>query len=413
MSNIDLPFDIESLEIISQTIDSSGNIVLEVCSKKEHSTCHKCGKPATIRYGTAPGIRIQHTSILDKPVYLKIVPIRYRCEHCDDKTITTEQYDWCDRNAKVSHALESYILRNLVNSTVQDVCIKSGISYKTIVRLLDRRVGATVDWELYKSLPTLGIDEISMKKGHDDFVTIISTKQINGDVSVLSVLDGRQKAEILMFFNSIPEHLRKTVKQVCTDMYEGYVNAAIEAFGQQSVVIDRYHVAKGYRKPLDELRIKEMKRLKSILTDEHYAQLKGMMWIVRKNYECLNADDKAKLALLYKYSPELKKAHSYALKLTHVFNTHQSRKSGIAKLERWIKAVKKSDLTCFNVFIATLEKHIASIANYFKNRSNSGFVEGMNNKIKVAKRRCYGFFKISSLFQRLQLDFQGAAQFAA
>ena len=304
-------------------------------------------------------------------------------------------------------------MRSLINSTVQDVFVKTGISYKTIVRLLDRRVGTKVEWKMYESLPTLGIDEIAMKKGHDDFVTIISAKQHSGDVSVLSVIDGRQKADIIVFFNSIPEHLRKTVKQVCTDMYEGYVNASIEVFGQQAVVIDRYHVAKGYRKPLDELRISEMKRLKSILPDEQYAQLKGMMWIIRRRYECLNVESKAKLEILYKHSPILKQAHSFALKLTHIFNTHQSRKSGIAKLERWIRAVNKSDLTCFNVFIATLKKHKSCIANYFKNRSNSGFVEGMNNKIKVAKRRAYGFCKISSLFQRLQLDFGGYAQFAA
>ncbi len=50
---------------------------------------------------------------------------------------------------------------------------------------------------------------------------------------------------------------------------------------------------------------------------------------------------------------------------------------------------------------------INSIANYFKNRATSGFVEGLNNKIKVVKRRCYGFFKTESLFQRLMIDLRG------
>ena len=114
-----------------------------------------------------------------------------------------------------------------------------------------------------------------------------------------------------------------------------------------------------------------------------------------------------KLKILYKHSPILKQAHSYALKLTHIFNTHHDRKSAMAKLDRWIDGIEKSDLTCFNIFIKTLNKHKSSIANYFKNRATSGFVEGLNNKIKVIKRRCYGFFKTGSLFQRLTIDLTG------
>jgi transposase len=137
------------------------------------------------------------------------------------------------------------------------------------------------------------------------------------------------------------------------------------------------------------------------------------MWILRKQHECLSDMDKLKLELLYRYSPKLKQAHRYALKLTCIFNTHCKRKSGMAKINRWIKAVEKSDIICFDSFISTLGKYKPYIANYFKKRKNSGFVEGLNNKIKVAKRRCYGFFKIETIFQRLFLDFQGLEIYAA
>ena len=75
-------------------------------------------------------------------------------------------------------------------------------------------------------------------------------------------------------------------------MYDGFVNSAEEVFGSRVVVIDRYHVSKLYREPLDKLRIEEMKRLKSILPQEEYAKLEGMMWIIRKKHECLSAQDK-------------------------------------------------------------------------------------------------------------------------
>ena len=125
------------------------------------------------------------------------------------------------------------------------------------------------------------------------------------------------------------------------------------------------------------------------------------MWILRKHHECLSQSDKEKLQLLYQHSPLLKKAHRYALKLTQIFNTHSSRKSGMAKINRWIHSVEKSDLSCFDGFITTLKKYQPYVANYFKNRRTSGFVEGLNNKIKVAKRRCYGLSKTTTIFQRL------------
>ena len=124
MTQINIPLDINSLEIIAQSIDKEGNIILDVVSKNTNSTCHKCGKPATKRDGTAPARLIRHLSILDTPVYLRITPIRYSCEYCDDHPTTTEQYDWCDRNASTTKGLEDYIMRCLINSTIEDVAKK-------------------------------------------------------------------------------------------------------------------------------------------------------------------------------------------------------------------------------------------------------------------------------------------------
>ena len=235
----------------------------------------------------------------------------------------------------------------------------------------------------------------------------MSVKDKNGDLSVIAVLDSRKKDDIKTFLESIPNHLKKTVKSVCTDMYDGFVNAAVEVFGKRVLVVDRYHVAKLYRKPLDNLRINEMKRLKNELPDEEYKKLEGMMWIIRKQYECLSEADKDKLALLYYYSPALKKAHQCALRLTQIFNTHCKRKTAVDKINNWIKMTEKSDVNCFNSFIKTLQKYKPFILNYFKGRKNSGFVEGLNNKIKVAKRRCYVLLKTESFFQRLFLDLKG------
>jgi len=99
-------------------------------------------------------------------VYLKIKPLRYQCEDCDDHPTTTEQYDWCARNAKVTCGLEDYLMRYLINSTVQDVSLKTKIGYKTVMKALNRQVNKEVDWSAYTTLQNIGIDEVSIKKGH-------------------------------------------------------------------------------------------------------------------------------------------------------------------------------------------------------------------------------------------------------
>lgn len=333
--------------------------------------------------------------------------MRYQCEHCEDKTVTTEQYDWCNRNSKTTKGLDDYIARCMINSTGSDVARKERIGYKTVMKAVDAQVNKAVDWSIYKDLTTIGIDEIIDKKGHKDFLTIISCRSKAGELSVIAVLPDRQKETVKSFLKSIPPELQHTVKSVCTDMYDGFVYAATEVFGKQAVVVDRYHVAKLYRRPLDSLRIKEMARLKKELPSEEYSELEGMMWILRKQHECLSEEDKQKLELLYKHSPVLQKAHRYALKLTQIYNSHSSERLAHSKVKRWIASVEKSPLDCFNSVIATLKKYQTGITNYFKQRKNSGFVEGLNNKIKVIKRRCYGFFKTESLFQRLFLDLLG------
>jgi transposase len=52
------------------------------------------------------------------------------------------------------------------------------------------------------------------------------------------------------------------------------------------------------------------------------------------------------------------------------------------------------------------------ITNCFVDRHSGGFVEGLNNKIKVIKRRCYGVFNIGHFFQRIMLDLTGYEKFA-
>ena len=73
-------------------------------------------------------------------------------------------------------------------------------------------------------------------------------------------------------------------------------------------MVDRFHVAKLYRKGLDTLRKQELKRLKEELSEEDYSELKGAMWVLRKRKENLTKKDKELLKKLFTYSPSLETA---------------------------------------------------------------------------------------------------------
>jgi len=69
--------------------------------------------------------------------------------------------------------------------------------------------------------------------------------------------------------------------------------------------------------------------------------------------------------------------------------------------------VQAAGLTVFDAFRATLHRYWDEITNYFVDLQTSGFVEGLNNKLKVLKRRCYGIFNLEHLFQLIFLDLEG------
>jgi transposase len=300
----------------------------------------------------------------------------------------------------------------LVNSTVHDVCIKEDIGYEAVMGIIDRRLNHTIDWTAFTRLDVIGLDEISLKKGHKDFVSIV-TARIDDETMILGVLRDRKKETVKAFLRTIPRPLRKTVHSVCCDMYDGFINAAKEIFGKRiKIIIDRFHVSKLYRKGLDTLRKKELHRLKETLSEAEYKGLQGAMWALRKAESELDEEEDDLLSRLFEYSPDLESAYDFCQELTHIFNQDVTKRQGKKKLKDWMKRVRESDLSCFNSFVKTLENWLDEIANYFISRLTSGFVEGLNNKIKVIKRRCYGILNPTHLFQRIHLDLSGYPLFS-
>jgi len=170
-------------------------------------------------------------------------------------------------------------------------------------------------------------------------------------------------------------------------------------------------VLKLYRKGIDRLRTNVMRQLKKKLSKKKYEELAGIMWALRKKPELLTPEEWRKLEKLFAYAPMLKEAYVLSNELTEIFEGKMLRNEAAKKIRKWIEKVKESSVGCFNEFLKTLKNRFDIILNYFKERKNSGFVEGLNQKIKLLKRRGYGMFNIDNLYRHIYLDMHGYDEF--
>lgn len=408
---IPIPLDIPDAKVEKVDPSTEKGFVITVISKLKGTTCKSCGKAIDNFYGYGREITLRHLPIFEKPVWLKIKPKRYQCPYCDNGPTTTQTCSWYDSKSPHTKAYEQWLLRDLINSTLTDVSMKRGIGEAAMEGILNRHIHQQVEWPKIGAIPLLGIDEIALKKGHKDFVVIVSAMNEQGEKQILAVLPDRKKDTVKAFLAAIPAPQKATIQRVCVDMYEGYSNAVYEALPEVAVIVDRFHVAKNYRGCADKARKQEMQMLKKTLSDEKYAELKGVMWAFRKRWPDVSEEQRVMLLLLFSYSPVLKQVYVLREILTGIFNRPLTKAQAVIELNAWIARVQELGLNCFDSFVGTLQKWMDEISNYFIQRQSSGFVEGLNNKIKVIKRRCYGIYDLGRLFQHIWLDVEGRRLF--
>jgi transposase len=411
-NQIQIPLDLPDVRILEVAQLSPPGWLIRVESTIEGTPCRKCGRAIDAFQGFDAPLRLRHLPLFEVPVWIEIRPKRYRCPHCEGGPTSTQQPTWYHQRSPNTQAYERWLLRILVNTTVRDVSRKLNLSEACVTGVLDRWIETKVNWAEIEQIQVLGIDEIALKRGHRDYVVIV-TQQTSAGVVLLAVLPDRTRETVEQFLSSIPARLKGTIERVCSDMYIGYINAVRSVFPQVQVVVDRFHVAQTYRKCADAVRKQELKRLKQDLPEEKYALLKGTMWLFRQTYRSLSRDEQVKLNRLFVYSPAIEQAYTLSEQLTQIFETDQSKEAATQAIQKWAKRVRNLGVKAFESFLTTLDNWLDEITNYFIDRQTSGFVEGFNNRVKVLKRRCFGIFDVNRLFQRLTLDTQGYERFPA
>lgn len=411
-AQITIPLDIPDVRVLQTSLNERGEIIITIESTKAGTQCRKCGKWITKLHGRDEWVTIRHLPAFGRPSYLRYRPSRYQCQDCEGQPTTTQRLEWHEANSPHSFSYDNHILLQLVNSTVEDVSIKEGLSYESMAGTMERRIEARVDWSGIVEIKTLGLDEIALKKGHRDYVTLVTGRLSEGKIIILGVLPGHEKAEVIDFLRSIPLRITQSIQTVCCDLWEAYTEAARQELPSARIVADRFHVARHYRDAADQVRKQELHGLKKELPKAEYEKLNGSYRAFRKNAVDLNKEERKVLRSFFKHSALAKQAYLLREALTAIFNMNLSKKQAQSKIRGWIQKVHNSGLNCFENFLKLLNTWWEEITNYFIRRENSGFVEGFNNKVKVLKRRSYGISNLKHLFQRIYLDLHGYHLFA-
>jgi transposase len=225
----------------------------------------------------------------------------------------------------------------------------------------------------------LGLDETSKKRGHD-YVTLA----VNLDERrVIHVVEGKGKDTV----KSIKKYLESKgidsndVHHASMDMSPSYISGVHDYFPNAEIHFDRFHVVKLLNEAMDKVRQIERK--------EH-DELKNHRYTFLKKNSNLSDSKKTRLKELVKLFPTLGEAY----RLKELFNDlweMETEEEAINFLKLWCDEAEKLKIDPFNQFIKTIKAHWTGIVNFCETEINNGILEGINNKVQLAKRRARGY----------------------
>ena len=192
-SELKIPLDIADVEVLATEITDDGRLLITVESQVETTECGICHQKISCTYGHGDKIELRHLSVLGLETYICLRPRRGQCQSCMYTPTTTQLLDWYQQRSPHTKAYDAYLLKQLVNSTIEDVSLRENLGYDAIVGALNRQVETEINWAEVEDLRTVGIDEIALKKGRKNYAAIVTGRQANGKIRVLAVLPDRKK----------------------------------------------------------------------------------------------------------------------------------------------------------------------------------------------------------------------------
>jgi transposase len=281
---------------------------------------------------------------------------------------------------------------------VLDVAELEGLDKTTVYTIDKNWLERRHELQPKRAVKRIGIDEIAISSGHS-YATVIYDLDRR---EVIGITCGRRYKDLCKILKEWPAQMREGVVAVCTDLWSPFHKAVRKHLPNAELVFDKFHVYKYLNDAVDQVRRCEMNKV----SGELKTLIKGSRWIWLKKKTNLTDGQIIRLKEIVALNQNLFEA--YLLKENfEEFYSCSSAKTGIEFLEQWFLRCKESGLKPMIQLAKRIKRWMDGILNYFKYKITNAVAEGINNKIKVLKRRSYGFHDMHYFFLKI-LDITGA-----
>jgi transposase len=368
---------------MEQVIDTVKNIVtIRVQPDKRYTpVCYNCKR--SIKEIHSHNKRpVRDLNILDAKTFLFVMYRTVKCQSCG---YVVEDLGLMSPCKRVTKRLAAYILELCKYMTITEVAKHLGLDWKTVKDIHKQHLQEKFSYEDIGTPRLLAIDEISLKKRHR-YLTLI----INWEVGrVLWVGEGRKYETLKAFFDTLTEEQRNAIQAIAMDMWDPYIKAVKEYCPRADIVFDQFHVVKAFGRVIDKVRNSEYRKANKQCKEV----MKGSKYIFLKNRENLLQDEKPKLRSLLKMNEAITTVYILKDYLKKLWR-YRYPKCAESFLNYWCSIAIESKIKPAIAFAKTLKKYAYGIINHCRFPIHTSRMEGINNKVKVIKRKAYGFHDI-------------------
>ncbi len=318
----------------------------------------------------------------DYRIYLELEVRRVQCRCCG--AVKREKLEFLLENALHTERFARYVGRRCRSGTIKDVAAELRLDWHTVKRLEKQYMTEQLKRAGTPRPHIIGIDEISVRKGHD-YRIVVSDLQKHRPIWFGGV--DRSEASMDEFYEFLGKSKAGKLRLAVMDMWKAFRNSTNRHAPQAAILFDKFHVLRHLSEALDRVRKQEYARL----SGRNRKFIKGQKYALLSHPENLTGDARKNLKLLLAANKRLNTA--YVLKESFAQLWDYSREPWARKFfENWRGQLKWQRLKPYEKFAELIDRHWDGIAAYCHpdNKVALGFVEGLNNKIRVIQRRAYG-----------------------
>ena len=277
-----------------------------------------------------------------------------------------------------------YVGRRCESSSIKDIAKELHLDWKTVKELEKQYMQEKLRRAGQPNPKMIGIDEISIRKGH-------SYRIIVSDLVKRRAIwfggEDRSEESMDLFFDEIGPVKSGRIRLSLMDMWKPFTKSTRRKAPQSAILYDKFHVMRHLGESLDKVRKSEYAKL----TGKNRKFIKGQKYVLLSHPENLTPEKRSGLKLLLAANKRLNTAYILKEQFGRLWS-YKSETWARKFFDNWKASLKWQRLKHFEKFAKMVERHWDGIAAYCKpeNKISLGFVEGLNNKIRVIQRRAYG-----------------------